>query len=91
MTEHDKLIDDFQAALLVWAESGPTGFRPPNPDIAAAKQALVAYIEQRTLTPEEAELLLWELDRDEEHPYFTPHGFGVLLKKLRFLSAPPEI
>lgn len=54
--ELDKLIDELQAAIVVWCESPPQ-FRQPITDIAATRAALVAHVSATALTEKEAAYL----------------------------------
>lgn len=102
MKEHDKLID-----ALVWAAQnmvrrtiGEDSFYVSDEaSIAAAKQALVAYIEQRTLTFEDALAIVCDdlLDvpsRSKRASALVDKCVGIIEEHdadVPFLSAPPEI
>lgn len=105
MTEHDKLIDALEMAL---ARRDLSEFPPPSTikdqriaidGATTARQAIVEYIEQRTLTLEDALAIVCDdlLDvpsRSKRASALVDKCVGIIEEHdadVPFLSAPPEI
>lgn len=56
-------------------------------EIIADLREQLAKAKAQNLTRDEAECLLWELDRNKDHPYFTAYAFAATIAKLRSLSS----
>jgi hypothetical protein len=81
MTEHDRLIDALEQEII--SELDYETLREQEDRRSAAKKTLSEYIEQRTLTPDEAREALRLM------PYASDKM--PLVKRLRFLASPETL